>query len=144
MVLYLAGSQSLSIPQGSILGPILFNISINVLDAAVEYILSKSNIKLVVDSPERLEALQNNLDRLDLWVITNGMKFNKGKYWVPHLGWYNVRHKYRLGDGWLESSSADRDLGVLLDSRLNMSQQCALTTKTACCMLGCVKHIRDS
>jgi len=49
------------------------------------------------------------------------MRFNKGEYGVLHLGRSNCMHQYRLGDDLLERSSAEKDLGVLLDNRLAMS-----------------------
>ena len=47
---------------------------------------------------------------------------------------------YRLGDDQLDRSSAERDLGVLVDDRLASRQQCALVAKKANGILGCIKR----
>jgi len=64
------------------------------------------------------------------------MKLRKGMCKILHLLRNNPRHQYRLGTNHLESSFAGKSLSVLMDTKLNMSQQCALTANSSNSLLA--------
>ena len=64
------------------------------------------------------------------------MKFKKGKRKVPHLGRNNLTHQCTQTSS-LKSSFAEKDVGILVDSKLTVSQQCTLTAKAANGIAGC-------
>ena len=68
------------------------------------------------------------------------MKYNKGKCRVLHLGKSNSTYQYSLGTELLESSVGERDVGILVDSRMTMTQYCALVAKRASGILGCIRR----
>ncbi|PKU49461.1 rna-directed dna polymerase from mobile element jockey-like [Limosa lapponica baueri] len=96
------------------------------LDDGIRCILMNfaDNTKLSgeVDTFEGRPTLQQDLHRLEEWASENLTKINKDKCKVLYLGKHNPGVQHRLGSTWLGSNSVERDLGVLVDNKLNMSE----------------------
>ena len=126
------------VPQGSILGPILFAIYINDLEENIEDTVSllkkfADDTKLAqqINSEADKAALQSCLNQLWNWTDVWGMKFNTKKCHVLHLGKNNPHFTYSLGNSQLDSVTEERDIGVIMTGNLKPSRHCENVVHTA-------------
>lgn len=108
------------------------------LKVVTKSVANDNKLGRTIDTLEGEDALQRELDSLEHWAIANYMKFNKYKGQILHLGWCNHGPSSRVGYKMLVSRPAERDLLVLFDGNLNMSQQFALIAKMPSVSMECI------
>ena len=135
------------IPQGSVLGPLLFVVYINDLPENVisSILLFADDTKIFkeVNSIDDSLTIQKDINELELWSKNWLLKFHPDKCHVLTLGKYwNIvhAHPYSLGGNQLEHVFVEKDLGVLIDLELSFAEHISKQVKKANSILGVIRR----
>ena len=136
------------IPQGSILGPILFTVFINDLpDGLLSICKIFADDTKLYNNAENHVALQHDLDYLSDWSEKWKLFFNIQKCKVLHMGKENSNHEYRMVNGDVQKVLAncdqEKDLGVTFDNNLLFDTHIQKAVNKANQMLGLIKRAFD-
>jgi ribonuclease P/MRP protein subunit RPP40 len=134
------------IPQGSVLGPILFVIFINdmlgVIKSFLELFADDSKIFRALRNIDDRALLQDDLDNVDDWSVIWQLRFNAGKCKVLHIGSSNPQYTYTMTKNKvvLETTDLEKDLGVNIDAQLKFSKHVEMQVNKSNRILGLIRR----
>ena len=132
------------VPQGSILGPLLFNIFImdinNKLKNKIIKFADDTKLWGKVDTREDIEGIRNDLLDLGKWSNENRMPFNVSKCRVMHMGNKNNREAYKLLGERIVETKEEKDLGVFFTDNFKPSTNCNKACNAASRVIGLIRR----
>ena len=141
------GSVLSGIPQGSVLGPLLFVVYINDIlnDISSDGILFADDTKLLreITNREDVEELQNDIKHLQEWAKRWNMEFNGDKCHVLTIGKFEntkCTYRYKLDADELDHVEEEKDLGVIVDSELDFSGHINKKISSANSIVGLIRR----
>jgi len=132
------------VPQGSVLGPLLLIIFVNNIESGISSKVLKfaDDLKVfrAITGQDEHISLQKDLDELVKWSEEWQMKFNFDKCKIMHVGKQHMKAPYLMGGQVLSVTQQEKDLGVILNTKLGASEQTKEARKKALRMLGAINR----
>ena len=132
------------IPQGSVLGPLLFTLFINDLPSVAtstsDLFADDTKVHRPVSTQEDAKTLQDDIDAMHDWSTRWQLPFNDQKCKVVHYGRQNQKHSYKMNETVIAEDKQEKDLGITFDQNLTFSTHHDNTTAKARSRTGLIKR----